>query len=234
VVENPPILDEEVVQERLTGSSTYAFAYLDVSALAYMGVMPGGTPFRAVYRNFGDSNMMFVVGDEFAVYVDRTFTTVEETVYNSLPTLEGVDPIAFCDAPWCNGPGPTPTPTGSTPLELVLFGSTPQATPDQTVLEETKQLISWDFVRVTYIQDNPSTRTALVTLELCTEPASVATACEPVTYAFDNAAGVEKPVVSISNGLNVYEFRYGYTTNVVLQSETLFSNDVWISDPTIR
>ncbi|MBE2182011.1 MAG: hypothetical protein IAE89_01180 [Anaerolineae bacterium] len=234
VVENPPVLDEVVVEVRLTGSADYAFTYLDVAALQYMGIMPGGTPFRAVYRNFGASNMMFVVGDQFAVYVDRRFTTVPETVFNSLPTLENVQPVAFCDAFWCNGPGPTPTPTGSTPLELVLFGSTQQATPNQTELETTKQLVSWNFVRVTYISDNPAARTAQVTLELCFQNAQVATECEPVAYVFDNAAGAEKPVVGTQNGLNIFEFRYGYSTNLIIESETLYATDVWISDPTIR
>ncbi len=234
VVENPPVLDEVVVEERLTGTANYAFTYLDVAALQYMGIMPGGTPFRAVYRNFGASNMMFVVGDQFAVYVDRRFTTVPETVFNSLPTLENVQPVTFCDAFWCNGPGPTPTPTGSTPLELALFGSTPQATPNQEQLETTKQLVSWNFVRVTYISDNPAARTAQVTLELCFQNAQVATECEPVTYVFDNAAGAEKPVVGTQNGLNIFEFRYGYSTNLVIESESLYSTDVWISDPTIR
>jgi hypothetical protein len=234
VVENPPVLDEVVVEQRLSGSSNFAFAYLDVAALNYMGIMPGGTQFRAVYRNYGDSNMMFVVGENFALYVDRRFTTVEETVYNSLPSMNEVNPITFCDAPWCNGPGPTPTPTGSTALELVLFGGAPVATPDTTQLEVTKQLVSWNFVRVTYISDNPNTRSAQVTLEVCNGPAATSTVCEPATYVFDNAAGAEKPVIGQQNGLNVYEFRYGYTTNVIIESINLYSTDVWISDPTIR
>ena len=36
------------------------------------------------------------------------------------------------------------------------------------------------------------------------------------------------------NGLNVYEFPYGYTSNLIIEGTTLFSPDVWISDPTIR
>lgn len=234
VVENPPILDEVVVEQRLTGSSNFAFSYLDVAALNYMGIMPGGTRFRAVYRNFGASNMMFVVGENFALYVDRRFTTVEETVFNSLPSMNDVNPITFCDAPWCNGPGPTPTPTGSTALELVLFGGEAVATPDTTQLETTKQLVSWNFVRVTYISDNPNTRSAQVTLEVCNGPAATSTACEPASFVFDNAVGAEKPVIGQQNGLNVYEFRYGYTTNVIIESANLYSTDVWISDPTIR
>ena len=41
-------------------------------------------------------------------------------------------------------------------------------------------------------------------------------------------------MLSIFNGLNVFEFRYGYSTNLVIESDTMYSQDVWISDPTIR
>jgi hypothetical protein len=234
VAENPPVLDEVEVEARFTGASNYAFAYLDVGALQYMGVMPGGTPFRAVSRNYGDSTMMFVVGNQFAVYVDRRFTSVEETVFNSLPTIDPAGPVAFCDAGWCNGPGPTPTPTGSSPLEQIVFGSTPQPTPNPDDLSTTKQLVSWEYVRVTYISDNLASRSAQVTLELCNAPAAVATTCEPATSVFDNAINAARPPVGQQNGQNVYDFRYGYNTAIVIESESFFSTDVWISDPTIR
>jgi hypothetical protein len=234
IVENPPILDVVLEEQRFTSSSNFAFSFLDVAASQYMGVMPGGTLFRAVYRNFGESNMMFVVGQDFALYVDRRFTNIEETLYNSLPTLENANPVTFCDAGWCNGPAPVPTATGSTPLEQVVFSTTPQATPDPSTLETTKQLVSWNFIRVTYVQDNLSARTAQVTLEVCAQPAAVATACEPAIRVFDTATGTEKPILGQSNGLNVYEFRYGYTTNILIESATRYSTDVWISDPTIR
>lgn len=234
VVENPPVMDEVEAEIRFNATSNYAFSYLDVAALDYMGIMPGGTPFRAVYRNFGDSNMMFVAGEEFALYLDRRFTTLPETIFNSLPTLEGVDPIAFCDARWCNGPGPTPTPTGSGPLENLLFSSTPHPTPNPGQLQETKQLVSWNYVRVTYVQDNPVTRSAQVTLELCQQPAQNAVACEPVLTVFNTQTAAFLPPIGQFNGLNVYELPYGYSTNVVIESQNFFANDVWISDPTIR
>src|SRR5690606_28271824 len=134
----------------------------------------------------------------------------------------------------CNGPGPTPTPTGSGPLIQVLLQTTPQATPNPAELETTKQLVSWNYIRVTYVQDNVAARTAQVALEICVQPAQNATACEPVISVFDQQTNTNKPVISTYNGLNVYEFRYGYTTNVVIEGETRYSNDVWISDPTIR
>ncbi|MDL1901417.1 hypothetical protein FBR02_11655 [Anaerolineae bacterium CFX9] len=234
LVENPPVLDIIEEEQRYNASSEYAFAYLNVAATQYMGIMPGGTRFRAVYRNFGESNMMFVTGADFALYVDRRFTTLDETLFNSLPTLEGVNPVTYCDAVWCNGPGPTPTPTGSGPLIAILIQTTPVATPDPTVLETTKQLVSWNYVRVTYVFDDLNTRTAQVALEVCAQPAEVATACEPVISVFDSATGANRPVLSQFNGLNVYEFRYGYSTNLVIEGSTRYANDVWISDPTIR
>ena len=87
-------------------------------------------------------------------------------------------------------------------------------------------------MRVTYVSDNANTGTALVGLELCTEPAQVN--CEPVTSVFDTAVGAQKPVLSQFNGLNVYELPYGYTSGLVIEGETLNSPDVWISDPSIR
>lgn len=234
VVENPPVVDVVEGEDRFNATSNYAFAYLDVAALEYMGIVPGGVPIRAVYRNFGASEMMFVAGEDFALYVDRRFTTLPETVFNSLPTLEGVRPITFCDARWCNGPGPTPTPTGSGPLEAVLFAATPVATPNPGMLEATKQLVSWNYVRVTYIQDNPATRSAQVTLELCQQPAANAAGCEPVMTVFNTQTAAFFPPIAQFNGLNVFELPYGYSTNVVIESQNLFANDVWISDPTIR
>jgi hypothetical protein len=234
VVENPPRLDVVEEERLMSGESNFAFAYLDVAATEYMGIMPGGTRFRALYRNFGDSGMMFVQGTDFALFVEMEFTSVSETTFRSLPTLEGVNPLSFCDAFWCNGPGPTPTPTGSGPLLSVLVQTTPVATPNIGALTASKQLVSWNQVRVTYVFDNLAAKTAQVALEICPQSADVAQGCEAVTSVFDNNTGTGKPVLSQFNGLNVFEFRYGYSTNLVIESATRYSQDVWISDPTIR
>ncbi|NWF71024.1 MAG: hypothetical protein HXY40_18225 [Chloroflexi bacterium] len=237
VVENPPVLDVASAtaegESRFLAESQYAFAYLDAAALQYMGVMPFGTIFRAWYRNFGESTMMFVSGEDFAVYIDRRWTSMTQETFEQLPSLEGVRPLTFCDAAWCNGPGPTPTPTGSGPLEQLVFASTPLATiPSEADISSQLTRVSWNYIRVTYLLDNPTTNTAQVALEICAEPAQIA--CEPVTRVFNNNTGVEVTAISQFNGLNVYEFAYGYTTNVVIQGETYFSPDIWISDPTIR
>lgn len=231
--ENPPA--EEVVEfdETFIWASRLAFSYLDVSALQYMGVMPQDTEFRAWYRNFNESNMMFVSGEGFALFIDRRFTTMPEERFRNLPTLEGRKPLTFCDAGWCNGPGPTPTPTGDGPLVLLLSESTPEPTRDPFVLEQQgKRLVSWNNIRVNYLLDRPETGTVQVTLEICSDPTQVA--CEAVLTVFDNTTGTLRPVISQFNGLNVYEFPYGYSTNFLIEGTTLFSRDVWISDPTIR
>jgi len=235
LVENPPILDfaEEEAEQRLRATSNYAFSYLDLAALEYMGIMPGGTQFVAVYRNFGASNMMFVSGDTFAVFVDWRFTTLTENIFRGLPALDS-DPLSYCDAIWCNGPGPTPTPTGFGPLIGVLIQTTPVATPNTGDIAATKQLVSWNYVRVTYVFDNLQARTAQVALEICAQPAATATACEPVLQVFDNNTNAVLPVISQYNGLNVYDFCYGYTTNLLIEGATRYSTDVWIADPTIR
>lgn len=236
IAENPPEIDvEEEEALRYTAESNFAFSYLDVAALDYMGIMPAGTKFRAWYRNFNESNMMFVSGDNFAVYIDRRFTTMEEEIFRTLPTLDGVIPLAFCDANWCNGPGPTPTPTGSGALLAILSGGTPQATqfvPSGGGQDGQLTQVSWNHIRVTYLLDRPEIGTVQVALEICAEPQQIT--CEPVVSVFDNGLGTFKPVLSQYNGLNVYEFRYGYNQNVRVEGQLYVSPDIWISDPTIR
>jgi hypothetical protein len=235
LAENPPVAEAEATGEaddRFVAESQLAFTYLDQAATQYMGAMPFGTKFKAWYRNFGDSTMMFVSGDDFAVYIDRRWTTLGDEIYQRLPTTEGVKPLTFCDASWCNGPGPTPTPTGAGAIQALLNAGTPVAAPDVEQIEGDKRQVSWNNIRVTYLLDNAQTRTAQVTLEICTDTTQIE--CEPVVSIFDNALNAAKPVLSQFNGLNVYEFPYGYTSNLLIEGTTLFSPDVWISDPTIR
>jgi hypothetical protein len=234
LAENPP-LDEVVIEDpsdRRIAQADWAFAYLDVGARQYMGIMPAGTRFRAWYRNYGESSMMFVSGDDFALYVDQRWTTLPVEIFDGLPTLEGVAPLTFCDARWCDGPGPTPTPTGAGPLILLLEETTPQAPPSQEEVAE-KTRVSWNNIRVTYISDNTAARTAQVALEICAETQQIN--CEPVLRIFDTAAGAPRPVLGQTPaGLSIYEFSYGYTSNLIIEGATLTSPDVWISDPTIR
>jgi hypothetical protein len=233
LVENPPVPEAAEEQDsRFRAESRLAFSYLDPAATQYMGVMPFGIEFKAWYRNFGESTMMFVSGQDFAVFIDRRWTTLDENDFQGLPTIEDVRPLTFCDASWCNGPGPTPTPTGSGAIELLLNASTPPAPVSPAEVSGQKQQVSWNNIRVTYLLDNEVTKTAQVTLEICQTTSQ--TDCEPVTSVFDNNLGAAKPVLSQFNGLNVYEFGYGYTANLIIEGATLFSPDVWISDPTIR
>ena len=55
-------------------------------------------------------------------------------------------------------------------------------------------------------------------------------------YAMDKEQGLLPPkaVLSQFNGLNVYEFPYGYTSNLLVEGSTRTSPDIWISDPSIR
>jgi len=234
LVENPPVLDVAAEEILYTAESTYAFSYLDVAATEYMGILPPGIRFRALYRNFNESNMMFVQGPDFALYLDRRFTTLPETTFRGLPALNNSNPLSFCDAFWCNGPGPTPTPTGSGPLLSILVQTTAVAPPNAGDVAANKQLIAWNNVRVTYVFDNLQSRLAQVTLELCNEAARPESACEPATSVFDSNTNTQKQVISQFNGLNVYEFRYGYSTNLLIESSSYYSQDVWVSDPTIR
>ncbi|MGJ3240067.1 MAG: hypothetical protein ACFE0Q_15270 [Anaerolineae bacterium] len=241
VVENPPspeVLEEltqDELAERLSAESRNAFTYDDPAAQVYYGVMPWGTSFRAWYRNFGESTMMFVSGDGFALFIDRRWTTLSEEVFRTLPTLEGVIPMTFCDASWCNGPAPTPTPTGSGPLlDIINSGtqpaeSAPIVTPDGDTTG--KQLVTWNNIRVNYLLFREDVGQVQVTLEICTDASQVV--CEPVISLFNTATGQGVPVVSQSGGLNVYQLPYGYRTEFTIEGETLYSNDIWLNDPTL-
>ena len=242
--ENPPegSLEEFIESEAdaiFTGESQNAFSYLDVGTTQYMGIMPWGTRFRAWYRNYQESTMMYVTGvdQDFGLFIDRRWTTLDPDVFARLPNLDGVRPNTYCNVSWCNGPGPTPTPTGGGPLVRLHQGEGATAIPDQQTVEEVseqsgKTQVSWNFVRVTYLLDRTDLGVAQVALEICQEPQQIN--CEPVISVFDQGLGAGKPVVSQYNGLNVYELPYGYTNTIVIEGTTLVSPDVWISDPTIR
>ena len=218
-------------ESRFLIESQWAFSYMDVAATQYMGIMPGGTRMRAWYRNYGESTMMFVSGTDFALWVDRRWTTLSQNIFDSLPTRAGIAPLTFCDADWCAGPGPTPTPTGFGAVEAVLFfGTQPAPPPQEEILNKTQ--VNWNHIRVTYVADNVAAGTAQVALEICVEPTQIT--CETVTSIFDNNIGASKAVISQLNGINVFEMPYGYSSNLVVQGPTLVSPDIWISDPTIR
>jgi hypothetical protein len=235
LAENPPIPDDEedISNELYTAASENAFSYLDARAWEYMGTMPSGVEFRAWYRNFGESNMMFVTGEDFALFIDHRWTSMEDDLFFTLPTLENAIFKTFCDSYWCNGPSPTPTPTSGGPLLLVINNATPFSTPLVFTDDRgEKTQVSWNHVYVNYLLDRPETGTVQVTLQICADPTLVN--CEGVNSVYDSLRGGPMPVISQYNGLNVFEFRYGYIDTVVLESALYFSPDVWISDPTIR
>ncbi len=226
---------ERVSEEELAGvvgvsgkpiaEADFAFAYLDVAALQYMGTIPRGVPFEAWYRNFGESKMMYVVGENFAVYVAYPWTTLPEDRFYRLPTLQGVIPETYCFAEWCAGPGPTPTPTGQAPTPTP--GAAPGGPPPGG---ENLVLVPWNQIVVFYDQDKPETGTVLVRLELC---AAVNFGCEPVQSAYD-AVGNPLPVVNVIGPYPVFELPYGYSSTYTLQSASFYANEIWISDPTLR
>lgn len=239
--ENPQSLDigtgggeeEEQIDTRFMAESQIAFSYLDPAATQFMGEMPKGTKFRAWYRNFGASSMMFVSGENFAVFIDRRWTTMSEDIFRGLPSLEGVRPLAFCDAGWCNGPRATPTPTGSGPIFDLIYGVTPPPTlPAGSNTDASgKRLVSWNHIRVTYVQQNVGNNRAQVALEICEETTQVV--CEPITSILNTITGVPIPIISTFNGLNVFELAYGYSANVLISGITLVSQDIWLNDPSI-
>lgn len=237
--EAPPSLviegEDGSVDSRLLFKSRNAFSYLDVTALQYMGPIPYDIEFRPWYRNFQDSNMMFVTGEDFAVYIDRRWTNMPEEVFRLLPNLEGRKPLTFCDASWCNGPQPTPTPTGNGPIIDILNAGTPQPTfvsPVTGPVPTGKTQVTWNNIRVTYLFDNPTTRTAQVAIEICAETSQIT--CESVISIFDSLTNSYKPILQQYNGLNVFDLPYGYQTNLLVEGGTRFSRDIFISEPGLR
>lgn len=241
--DNPPTEDfRELIDDPrdrvFAGEAEFAWAFLDVGALDYMGAMPPGTRFRAWYRNFQESTMMYVTGidQDFGVFIDRRFTDLDADVFARLPTLDGVRPLTYCNASWCDGPGPTPTPRGGSAVERLVQGAG-TAVPDVQTVEEVREVtgktqVSWNHIRVTYLLDRPEANAVQVALEICAETAQIN--CEPVNSVLDQTLGVFKPVVGVFEGLNVYEVSYGYSTEVVVEGENFISPDIWISDPTLR
>lgn len=230
--ESDPEQISEEEREGIVGStgrpvaeSDFAFTYLDPGALQYMGVMPQGVRFEMWYRNFGESSMMYVVGEDFAVYVSWEWTTFPEERYYRLPTLDGVIPETYCFAEWCAGPGPTPTPTGQlpTPTPGAAPGSPPPGLEDLI-------LIPWNQVNVFYDQDQPESQTVLVRLELC---AQVGVGCEPVQVVYDGA-GNQLPILNVIGPFPVFQMPYGYNNSFLLVSTSYYANEVWVSDPTLR
>ncbi|MFW5691534.1 MAG: hypothetical protein ACOCXZ_03440 [Chloroflexota bacterium] len=241
IAENPPVIEggelvDDPNDDFFTAESQNAFAYLDVGTTQYMGIMPRGTQFRAWYRNYQQSTMMYVTGDDFGLFIDRRWTNLDPDVFARLPNLDGVRPLTYCDATWCNGPGPTPTPTGGSAILRLHQGQTTpvpqQQDPGQVAGAADKTQVSWNHIRVTYLLDRQEQGVVQVALEICQEPQLIN--CEPVTSVFNNDLGVQQPVISQFNGLNVYEMPYGYSDDFVVEGPTLISPDIWISDPTIR
>jgi hypothetical protein len=226
---------ERITEEELAGDvgrtgrpvveSDFAFAYLDVGALQYMGIIPRGIEFETWYRNFGESTMMYVVGEDFAVYVSYEWTTLPQDRYYRLPTLQGVIPETYCFAAWCAGPGPTPTPTGYaiTPTPGGAPGEPPPGL-DNLIL------VPWNQVVIYYDQDQPDSGTVQVRMELC---AAVGLGCEPVTSAYDQS-GLPLPTVNVIGAYPVFQLPYGYNSNYILVSQSYYANEVWVSDPTLR
>lgn len=98
--------------EGIAGQSRGAFAFIDFGARQYVGEVPQGASFKAVARNaLPDSTMIYVVGPDYAVFVDYNFTTLSADEFAILPDYRdytgGIRPS--CEASWCRAPGLRPT-----------------------------------------------------------------------------------------------------------------------------
>lgn len=95
----------------IAGRSKNAFAFLDLAAQRFVGVLPSGTAFTAVARNsLPGSQMMFVRGEGFSLFVDYAFTTLTREDFESLIGFQDYDGNidATCTAQWCKPPSAPP------------------------------------------------------------------------------------------------------------------------------
>ena len=214
---------------RFLARSRNAFAYLNPSATLYVGTVPYDAVFRAWNRNYAGSTMMFVSGEDFAVFIDQRYSTLEPQVYASLPTLDDVDLQTFCDAVWCSNPSFD----GSSPIvdDNSSDGDSSAGTAPGNGAPAEKILVSWNHVQVRYIQNVPENARTRVTLSLCQTTAQID--CEPVNYVQNAQARTTVQPVSQSYGQNVYELPYGYLSSYRLESITYASNDMWLNDPSL-
>jgi hypothetical protein len=130
---------------------------------------------------------------------------------------------------------PPPTPTGVGPIIDILNAGTPAPTiiaPGTGPTPVGKTQVTWNNIRVTYIFDNPATQTVQVGLEICAETSQIS--CEPVISVLNTSTNTFRPILQQFNGLNVFEFPYGYQTNVLVEGATRFSRDIFISEPGLR
>ncbi|MDL1922553.1 hypothetical protein FBQ95_08075 [Chloroflexi bacterium CFX3] len=99
------------VANGIAGRSKDAFAFLDLAAQRFVGVLPSGTAFTAVARNtLPGSQMMFVRGQGFSLFVDYAFTTLTREDFESLIGFQEYDGSidVSCTAQWCKPPSAPP------------------------------------------------------------------------------------------------------------------------------
>jgi 3-hydroxymyristoyl/3-hydroxydecanoyl-(acyl carrier protein) dehydratase len=108
-------IEAEIASQQVQGvegASRGAFAFIDLAARRYVGTMPAGTKFVAVARSgLPGSQMVFVQGDGFVLFVDYTFTTLNVDAVGALVSYQEYagDVRARCEVAWCRAPGPQPT-----------------------------------------------------------------------------------------------------------------------------
>jgi len=89
-----------------TGSASittdFAVGFFDTNAQQRGGVIPNGTPVTPVARSASNfSNMMLVSGEGFTLFVEFTNTTVNREQFETLPTVDEINPATVCTTRWC-------------------------------------------------------------------------------------------------------------------------------------
>lgn len=106
-VSGEPIFNQ-AAQAGFAGAQTirtnFAVAFLDRGAALQVGVIPNGTPIRAVGRSTAQfSRMVLVEGEGFALFVDYNDTTLTEDEFRRLEDASSVGVTPFCEADFCGG-----------------------------------------------------------------------------------------------------------------------------------
>ena len=214
----------------LGGEATAPVAYLDRAAQQRIGVIPRGAPFTAMARNSAaGSQMMYVGGEGFRVWIAYPYTTVTEQEYLTLPPADLVQdqlPQLVCFAAFCeqvihNGDAMGRTPPNGAPGQGASAGA-----PGSNL-----QYLDYAHARLLIDVDNTAENWAEFRIELCAEIGNYNT-CEPVLRLLENGR-IVAPLRTVS-GHPVWRLAYNLHSTARLESRHYYANQLWVTHPNDR
>ncbi len=214
----------------IDGQAASPSAFLDRQARQGIGVIPRGTPLRALARSSApDSRMMYVTGVGFQVWVGWPWTTLTEEQYMSLPLAESVQdqlPQLLCFASFCEAIIHNGDPMGRTLPNGGAPGSTSAGSPGRNL-----QYRDYAYVRQYFDVDHLGENWSEIRIEICGQIGNMGT-CEPVLRLIENGQ-VVRPL-RVVNGYPVWRMAYNLHSTVRLESRHYYVNQLWVTHPSDR